>query len=80
MTHPMLELRNVVKRYGTGLTEVSALDGVSLRVEPGEMVAVMGPSGARLAGGAGSVAGASPPGWRTGRSAAGPAARRSSRR
>ena len=45
MTHPMLELRNVVKRYGTGLTEVSALDGVSLRVEPGEMVAVMGPSG-----------------------------------
>jgi len=42
---PILELRNVVKRYGTGVAEVSALDGVSVRIEPAEMVAVMGPSG-----------------------------------
>ena len=42
---PVLELRDVVKRYGAGATEVVALDGVSLAVEPGELVAVMGPSG-----------------------------------
>ena len=40
-----LELRTVVKRYGSGLTEVRALTDVSVRVEPGELVAVMGPSG-----------------------------------
>lgn len=45
MTTPILELRHVVKRYGTGIAEVNALDGVSLAIEPGEMVAVMGPSG-----------------------------------
>ncbi len=40
-----LELEAVVKRYGSGLTEVRALTDVSVRVEPGELVAVMGPSG-----------------------------------
>jgi len=40
-----LELRAVVKRYGTGLTEVRALTDVSIRVEPGELLAIMGPSG-----------------------------------
>ncbi len=42
---PALELRTVVKRYGTGPTEVRALTDVSLAVAPGELVAVMGPSG-----------------------------------
>ncbi len=42
---PVLELRDVVKRYGAGATEVVALDEVSLTVEAGEFVAVMGPSG-----------------------------------
>ena len=42
---PALELAAVVKRYGAGLTEVRALTDVTLRVEPGQLVAVMGPSG-----------------------------------
>jgi putative ABC transport system ATP-binding protein len=42
---PALELHDVVKRYGAGPTEVRALTNVSLTVEPGEFVSVMGPSG-----------------------------------
>jgi putative ABC transport system ATP-binding protein len=42
---PALELAAVVKRYGSGTTEVRALTDVSLRIAPGELVAVMGPSG-----------------------------------
>jgi putative ABC transport system ATP-binding protein len=41
----VLELRNVSRVYGTGLTEVHALRDVDLTVEAGELVAVMGPSG-----------------------------------
>ncbi|MCU1501667.1 MAG: transporter ATP-binding protein [Ilumatobacteraceae bacterium] len=41
----MLEMRQVTKRYGHGPTEVNALRGVDLCVDPGELVAVMGPSG-----------------------------------
>jgi putative ABC transport system ATP-binding protein len=41
----MLELRDVSKSYGQGAAQVHALDGVSLSVGPGAMVAVMGPSG-----------------------------------
>jgi putative ABC transport system ATP-binding protein len=41
----MLELRQVSKTYGSGDAEVHALAGVSLSVEAGAMVAVMGPSG-----------------------------------
>jgi putative ABC transport system ATP-binding protein len=40
-----LEWRDVEMRYGGGATEVRALTGVSLAVEPGELVAIMGPSG-----------------------------------
>jgi len=45
MTTPILELRDVVKSYRTGRTEVRALTDVSLSVEPGGFVAVRGPSG-----------------------------------
>jgi putative ABC transport system ATP-binding protein len=42
----MLELRDLVKHYpAIGGESVRAVDGVSLRVEPGEMVALYGPSG-----------------------------------
>jgi putative ABC transport system ATP-binding protein len=40
-----LELHGVSKIYGSGATEVRALQGVDLVVAPGELVAVMGPSG-----------------------------------
>lgn len=41
----MLELRNVHKRYQMGENVISALRGVSLTVEDGDFVAIMGPSG-----------------------------------
>jgi putative ABC transport system ATP-binding protein len=40
-----LELESVVKHYAGSGEQVRAIDGVSLRVESGEIVAVMGPSG-----------------------------------
>lgn len=42
---PVVEFRNVVKTFGSGVTEIRALDGVSLSVQAGEFVAIMGPSG-----------------------------------
>ncbi|WP_430783410.1 ABC transporter ATP-binding protein [Actinoplanes sp. G11-F43] len=42
---PVLDVRDLTKVYGDGDTEVRALDGVTLQVEKGEYVAVMGPSG-----------------------------------
>jgi putative ABC transport system ATP-binding protein len=41
----MLELRHVSKVYGDGAAQVHALDDVSLSVDAGALVAVMGPSG-----------------------------------
>jgi putative ABC transport system ATP-binding protein len=41
----MLEMQGVSRTYGGGDTEVHALAGVSLSVDEGMMVAVMGPSG-----------------------------------
>jgi putative ABC transport system ATP-binding protein len=41
---PVLELIDVVKQY-PGDPPVVALSGVNLRVEPGELVAIVGPSG-----------------------------------
>ncbi|MGN6188610.1 MAG: ABC transporter ATP-binding protein [Conexibacter sp.] len=40
-----LELRDVVKHYPSGDEVVRAVDGVTLSVEPGELVALYGPSG-----------------------------------
>jgi len=41
----MIELDNITKIYKMGRTEVVALNGVSLRIEPREMVSIIGPSG-----------------------------------
>ena len=45
MTVPVIELQEICKVYQMGQVEVHALDGVSLKIEAGEMVAIMGPSG-----------------------------------
>jgi putative ABC transport system ATP-binding protein len=41
----LLELRHVTRVHGSGAAAVTALDGVTMTVQPGELVAVMGPSG-----------------------------------
>ena len=45
MDTPIIQIEELVKVYGMGDIQVRALDGVSLRIEEGEFVAVMGASG-----------------------------------
>jgi putative ABC transport system ATP-binding protein len=42
---PLLEVSDVVKRFGEGHAEVTAVKGVDLTVTPGEVILIMGPSG-----------------------------------
>ncbi len=45
MSEPIISVDGLVKTYESGEVVVQALRGVDLRVERGEMVAIMGPSG-----------------------------------
>lgn len=42
---PLIELEGVTKVYRSGRLEYAALSGIDLRIDRGEMVAVIGPSG-----------------------------------
>jgi putative ABC transport system ATP-binding protein len=42
---PLIRLRGITKRYGTGQAELMALKGIDLDITAGEFVAIMGPSG-----------------------------------
>ena len=42
---PVIEVYDAVKKYGMGDSTIYALDGVSLSIDAGEYVAIMGPSG-----------------------------------
>lgn len=44
-TSPIVEIRNVVKRFPVGDSEVTVLRDLSFTVQPGEFVSVVGPSG-----------------------------------
>ncbi|GAA4679151.1 ABC transporter ATP-binding protein/permease [Frondihabitans cladoniiphilus] len=43
--HPLLEIRDLGRVYGSGPTATTALASVNLTVMPGELVAIVGPSG-----------------------------------
>ncbi|MDO5561425.1 MAG: ABC transporter ATP-binding protein [bacterium] len=43
--NPLIELKNLVKIYGEGETAAEVLHGISLKINQGEMVAIMGTSG-----------------------------------
>ena len=45
MTTPVLEVRDLTRTYGRGSTRFDALKGVSLAVQPGESLAIVGKSG-----------------------------------
>ena len=42
---PIVEIAGLTKVYGSGVTEVTALDAVDLHVPEGQFITVMGPSG-----------------------------------
>ena len=45
MNPPLIQLRGVSKRYGSGPAALLALKNIDLDIEAGEFVAIMGPSG-----------------------------------
>jgi putative ABC transport system ATP-binding protein len=45
MSGPLIRLRGVTRRYGSGAAELLALKGIDLDIGAGEFIAIMGPSG-----------------------------------
>ncbi len=45
MTEALVDIRDLVKTYGAGETETRVLRGLNLRLEHGELAALLGPSG-----------------------------------
>src|SRR5512143_646518 len=45
MSRPIFQISHVTKRFGSGSTEVLAVQDVSLSIAQGEVVLIMGPSG-----------------------------------
>jgi lipoprotein-releasing system ATP-binding protein len=45
-TGALIETRELRKTYGAGASEINVLSGISVSVEPGQLIAVIGPSGA----------------------------------
>ncbi len=41
----MIRLKDITKVYPMGKRELTVLSGINLRIEKGELVAIMGPSG-----------------------------------
>ena len=41
----IVQLRNVVKTYPLGKTEVEAVKGISFKIEKGDFISIAGPSG-----------------------------------
>ncbi|WP_373020275.1 ABC transporter ATP-binding protein [Thiomicrorhabdus sp.] len=45
MSHPLIEFRQIVKTYGTGMAQSTVLKGIDLKIQEGEFIAIMGHSG-----------------------------------
>ena len=44
-TQPMVEIKDVVKKFRVGGDEITILKGISFQVKPGEFLSIVGPSG-----------------------------------
>lgn len=42
---PLIELKNICRRYKNGQVFINALEDINLSIEEGEFVSIMGPSG-----------------------------------
>lgn len=42
INQPLIELKNIVRRYGHGDTETTVLKSINLKIYAGEMIAIVG--------------------------------------